>query len=83
MGNEESFCSCSHGAGRLISRTKARKLYTPEDVREQTAGVECKKDEEVVDEIPAAYKDIDKVMENQTDLVEVVEELKQVVCVKG
>ena len=83
LGNPESFCSCSHGAGRRMSRTKAKKLFTVDDLKEQTAGVECRKDKEVVDEIPGAYKSIDQVMENQKDLVEIVAELKQILCVKG
>jgi tRNA-splicing ligase RtcB len=82
-GNPESFCSCSHGAGRVMSRTKAKKLFTVQDQIEQTQGVECRKDAAVIDEIPAAYKDIEKVMAAQADLVEVVHTLKQVVCVKG
>lgn len=82
-GNTESFCSCSHGAGRKMSRTAAKKLFTKEDLEKQTEGVECRKDEGVIDEIPGAYKDIDQVMANQEDLVEVVAELKQVLCVKG
>jgi tRNA-splicing ligase RtcB len=82
-GAEESFCSCSHGAGRRLSRTRARELYTEDDLRRQTAGIECRKDDGVLDEIPAAYKNIDEVMENQSDLVEVVEELRQLICVKG
>jgi tRNA-splicing ligase RtcB len=82
-GNADSLCSCAHGAGRLMSRTEARKRFSSADVRAQTAGVECRKDDGVVDEIPGAYKDIDAVMENQSDLVEVVHTLKQVVCVKG
>ena len=83
LGNEESFCSCSHGAGRRMSRTKAKELYSEADLRRQTQGVECRKDRKVVDEIPAAYKDIDQVMRNQADLVEPVYELKQLICVKG
>ena len=83
LGNEQSFCSCSHGAGRKFSRTAAKKQFDTHDLAEQTAGVECRKDEGVVDEIPSAYKDIDVVMANQTDLVEVVHTLKQVVCIKG
>jgi tRNA-splicing ligase RtcB len=75
--------SCSHGAGRTMSRTKAKKLFTLADQIEATKGVECRKDESVIDEIPMAYKDIDAVMAAQTDLVEVVYTLKQVVCVKG
>jgi tRNA-splicing ligase RtcB len=66
-----------------MSRTKAKKLFTADDLAAQTAGVECRKDSGVVDEIPAAYKDIDQVMANQADLVEVVHTLKQVLCVKG
>ena len=83
LGNPESFCSCSHGAGRRMSRTKAKKMFTQFDLQQQTAGVECRKDTGVIDEIPAAYKDIDHVMEQQRDLVEVVHTLKQVVCIKG
>ncbi len=83
LGNPDAFMSASHGAGRRMSRSKAKQKFTVEDLREQTAGVECRKDAGVVDEIPMAYKDIDKVMANQADLVEVVAELKQVLCVKG
>lgn len=82
-GNPESFMSCSHGAGRAMSRTKAKKLFTVADQIKATAGVECRKDADVIDEIPMAYKDIDAVMRAQQDLVEVVHTLKQVVCVKG
>jgi tRNA-splicing ligase RtcB len=82
-GCAESYCSCSHGAGRLMSRAKAKKTYTLDDLVQQTAGVECRKDAGILDEIPAAYKPIEQVMENQSDLVEVVATLKQVVCVKG
>lgn len=82
-GNEESFCSCSHGAGRTMSRTAARRKYSVEDQVAATEGVECRKDVGVIDEIPMAYKDIDSVMKAQQDLVEVVHTLKQVVCVKG
>jgi tRNA-splicing ligase RtcB len=82
-GNPESFMSCSHGAGRVMSRTKAKKLFTIADQIAATEGVECRKDADVIDEIPMAYKDIDAVMEAQKDLVEVVYTLKQVVCVKG
>lgn len=82
-GNPESFMSCSHGAGRTMSRTKAKKLFTVEDQIRATEGVECRKDADVIDEIPMAYKDIDAVMLAQQDLVEVVYTLKQVVCVKG
>jgi tRNA-splicing ligase RtcB len=83
LGNEESFQSCSHGAGRTMSRTEARKRFTLADHVAATAGVECRKDSEVIDETPAAYKDIDAVMHAQRDLVEIVHTLKQVVCVKG
>ena len=83
LGNEESFCSCSHGAGRVMSRTKAKKLVSLEEHLRATADVECRKDESVIDETPSAYKPIEKVMEAQKDLVEVVYTLKQVVCVKG
>lgn len=82
-GNRESFCSCSHGAGRAMSRNEARKRFTLEDHIAATVGVECRKDEDVIDETPAAYKSIDAVMAAQVDLVEVVYELRQVVCVKG
>jgi tRNA-splicing ligase RtcB (3'-phosphate/5'-hydroxy nucleic acid ligase) len=82
-GNPESFCSCSHGAGRTMSRTKAKKMFTLDDHAKATAGVECRKDSDVIDETPMAYKDIDAVMAAQSDLVEVVHTLKQVVCVKG
>ncbi|HEX7308943.1 RtcB family protein [Lentzea sp.] len=83
LGNPDSFESASHGAGRRMSRNKARKTFTAADLADQTSGVECRKDSGVVDEIPAAYKDIDIVMANQSDLVEVVAKLKQVVCIKG
>ncbi len=82
-GDASSFCSCSHGAGRTMSRTAAKKAFTSSDLELQTEGVECRKDIGVVDEIPGAYKDIDVVMENQRDLVDIVHTLKQVVCVKG
>lgn len=82
-GNLDSYCSCAHGAGRQFSRTEARKRFTVEDLKAQTEGVESRKDKAVLDELPAAYKDIDEVMENQKDLVEVLHVLKQVVCVKG
>ena len=82
-GNFESYCSCSHGAGRSMSRSKAKNTYTLDDLIAQTAGVECRKEEDLIDEIPAAYKSIEQVMENQRDLVEVVATLKQVLCVKG
>ena len=82
-GNPESFCSCSHGAGRALSRTQAKKQFTVADHIRMTEGVECRKDADVIDETPAAYKPIEKVMAAQSDLVEVLYELKQVVCVKG
>ena len=82
-GNLESYCSCSHGAGRAMSRTKAKDAFTLDDLIRQTKGVECRKDKRVLDEIPGAYKPIDEVMEQQSDLVEVVATLKQVICVKG
>lgn len=82
-GNPESFHSCSHGAGRAMSRNAARKKFSVADHEKATAGVECRKDEAVIDETPAAYKDIDQVMAAQSDLVEVVHTLKQVICVKG
>lgn len=83
LGNEESFCSCSHGAGRAMSRTAAKKRFSLEDQIRATAHVECRKDQNVIDEIPMAYKDIDAVMKAQSSLVEVVHTLTQVVCVKG
>ncbi|HIE00812.1 MAG TPA: RtcB family protein [Thiotrichaceae bacterium] len=82
-GNPESFCSCSHGAGRRMGRKEAKRRFSTEDMITQTQGVECRKDEGVIDEIPAAYKPIDEVMANQNDLVEIVHTLKQVVCIKG
>lgn len=82
-GDAESYCSCSHGAGRLMSRNKAKKHFSLDDLVKQTQGVECRKDDGVLDEIPGAYKPIDEVMKQQSDLVEVVATLKQVVCVKG
>jgi tRNA-splicing ligase RtcB len=82
-GSEESFHSCSHGAGRRMSRSRARKEFTTADLEQQTRGVECRKDAGVIDEIPGAYKDIDQVLANQSDLVEVVATLKQFLCVKG
>jgi len=82
-GNPESFCSSAHGAGRRMSRTAAEKHFTQADLEAQTAGVICRKDKGVLDEIPGAYKDIDQVMANQSDLTEVLHTLKQVVCVKG
>lgn len=82
-GNDQSFHSASHGAGRKMSRAAAKRQFTIEDLREQTSGVECRKDQGVVDEIPGAYKNIEQVMANQADLVEIKHELKQVLCVKG
>ena len=82
-GNRESFESCSHGAGRAMSRTEARRRFSLDDHIRMTEGVECRKDEEVIDETPAAYKSIDQVMAAQEDLVEIVQTLRQVVCVKG
>lgn len=82
-GNRDSFCSCSHGAGRKMSRTEAVKTFTLENHAKATEGVECRKDAGVIDETPAAYKDIDAVMSAQSDLIEIVHTLKQVVCVKG
>jgi tRNA-splicing ligase RtcB len=83
LGNAESFESCSHGAGRVMSRTQARAKFTVADHEAATAGVECRKDKDVIDETPAAYKDIDAVMAAQRDLVEIAYTLKQVLCVKG
>src|SRR6185369_17239657 len=82
-GLAESFNSCSHGAGRKMSRGKAKRHFTKDDLERQTHGVECRKDVGVLDEIPGAYKDIKAVMRNQSDLVKIVAEIKQVVCVKG
>jgi tRNA-splicing ligase RtcB len=82
-GNPDSLCSCAHGAGRRMSRTEAKRRFTREDLERQTEGVECRKDGGVIDEIPGAYKSIDEVMRNQSDLVDIVHTLKQVVCVKG
>lgn len=82
-GNEESFHSCAHGAGRLMSRTEAKLRFTLAEQRLATEGVECRKDKDVIDEIPMAYKDIDAVMAAQTDLVQVLHTLKQVLCIKG
>lgn len=82
-GNPDSFCSCSHGAGRTMSRAEAKRRFTLDDHIQATAGVECRKDEGVIDETPMAYKDIDAVMAAQSDLVEIVHTLRQVVCVKG
>ena len=82
-GNADAFESCAHGAGRLMSRTKAKQSFTLADHRAATEGVECRKDDGVIDETPGAYKDIDAVMAAQADLIEVVHTLKQVLCVKG
>jgi tRNA-splicing ligase RtcB (3'-phosphate/5'-hydroxy nucleic acid ligase) len=82
-GNPESFNSCSHGAGRAMSRNEAKRRFTLDDHARMTAGVECRKDADVIDETPAAYKPIDDVMAAQADLVEIVHTLRQVVCVKG
>ncbi len=83
LGNDESFHSCSHGAGRVMSRTQAKKVVSLDEHVAATAGVECRKDAGVIDETPAAYKPIEQVMEAQKDLVEIVHTLRQVVCVKG
>ena len=83
LGNKESFCSCSHGAGRVMSRTQAKKQVSLDEHLKATQGVECRKDADVIDETPSAYKPIEKVMAAQSDLVEIVHTLKQLVCVKG
>lgn len=83
LGNPDSFCSCSHGAGRRMSRTKARATFNQEDLIKQTENVECRKDTAIIDEIPSAYKNIDEVMDNQSDLVTIEYTLKQLICVKG
>lgn len=83
LGNPNSFTSASHGAGRRMSRGAAKREFTIKDLQEQTQGVECRKDSTVLDEIPGAYKNIDEVMANQSDLVEIITKLKQVLCVKG
>lgn len=82
-GNPDSFCSCSHGAGRRMSRSEAKRSFDRFDLAAQTKGIECRKDAGVVDEIPAAYKDIEQVMAHQSDLVDVVHTLRQVICIKG
>jgi tRNA-splicing ligase RtcB len=82
-GNLESYCSCSHGAGRQMSRAEAKRQFSLTDLVNQTQGIECRKDADVIDEIPSAYKDLDLVMANQADLVEVVHTLRAVLCVKG
>jgi tRNA-splicing ligase RtcB len=83
LGNEESFCSCSHGAGRVMSRTEAKRRVSLDEHKLAVAGVECRVDASVIDETPSAYKPIEKVMAAQSDLVEILHTLKQVVCVKG
>ena len=83
LGNKDSFDSCSHGAGRAMSRTEAKRRFSVDDHIKATEGVECRKDRDVVDETPAAYKDIDAVMEAQKDLVEIAHTLRQIICVKG
>ena len=82
-GNPDSYCSCSHGAGRRMSRGEARRRFTETDLLAQTNGVECRKDTGIIDEIPGAYKDIDVVIEESKSLVDVVHTLKAVLCVKG
>jgi tRNA-splicing ligase RtcB len=83
LGNPESFHSCSHGAGRAMSRGEAKRRFSVDDHIKATAGVECRKDADVIDETPMAYKPIDDVMNAQKDLVEIVHTLRQVICVKG
>jgi tRNA-splicing ligase RtcB len=83
LGNGLAFNSASHGAGRKMSRNKAKKTFTLKDLEEQTFGVECRKDAGVIDEIPGAYKDLESVMAAQTDLVQVVARLRQLICIKG
>jgi len=83
LGDEESFHSCSHGAGRILSRNEAKKMYSVEDHMKATEGIECRKDKGVIDETPMAYKDIDAVMEAQKTLVKILHTLKQVMCIKG
>lgn len=82
-GNTASYCSCSHGAGRAFSRGESTRRFTVEEHEMATKGIECRKDKDVLDETPMAYKDIDLVMEAQSDLVDIVHKLRQVVCVKG
>ena len=82
-GSSASFCSCAHGAGRKMSRTQAKRSFNTKDLQEQTLGVECRKDKNMLDEAPGAYKDIDQVMANQSDLVDIKHTLKQIICVKG
>jgi tRNA-splicing ligase RtcB len=83
LGNPDSLASCSHGAGRAMSRNEARRRFTLADHAAATANIECRKDADVIDETPMAYKPIDDVMHAQRDLVEIVHTLRQVVCVKG
>ncbi len=83
LGNPDSFASASHGAGRTMSRGEAKRTFSLEDLEAQTAGIECRKDAGVIDEIPGAYKNIDEVMARQSDLVTIKHRLRQVVCVKG
>jgi len=83
LGCEDSFCSASHGAGRKMSRSAAKRVFTLEDHREATEGIECAKDKSVLDETPKAYKDIDTVMEAEKDLVKPIHQLRQIICVKG
>jgi tRNA-splicing ligase RtcB len=83
LGNNDSFHSCSHGAGRKMSRTQAKKQFTLNDLENELKGIECRKDLGIIDEIPSAYKNIDEVMNNQNDLVEILAELKQILCIKG
>ncbi len=82
-GNPDSFCSASHGAGRVMSRTEAKKTFTAEDVKKQLEGNECRKNDSIIDELPLCYKDIMSVMENQNDLVEIMYKLKQIITIKG
>jgi tRNA-splicing ligase RtcB len=82
-GDPQSFSSCSHGAGRAMSRTAARKSFSVEDHVASTIGIECRKDAGVVDETPAAYKDVNAVMTAQSDLVDIVHTLRQLICIKG
>ena len=83
LGNEDSFCSASHGAGRIMSRTEAKNTFTLKDHKEAVAGIECRVDKDVIDETPGAYKNIEDVMKAQSDLVEIVHTLKQIICIKG
>ncbi|WP_405030454.1 RtcB family protein [Nocardioides bizhenqiangii] len=83
LGNEASYCSASHGAGRRMSRSRAKRTFTLDDLAAQTVGVECRKDAGAIDEIPGAYKDLESLIEAQTDLVEVVARLTTLMCVKS